>query len=54
MSKSNGYQKRNGGRRFDTRLSFADISRLLGLSPEQRIIMRRFIIKRMNGGEQIE
>ena len=38
-----------GGRRFDTRLTFAEISRIIGLSPKQRIIMRRFIIsKRRN------
>lgn len=34
-------------RTFDSRLSFGQISKLLGLSPKQRIIMRRFIQDRL-------
>lgn len=41
MARKNGNA---GGRRFDTRISFSEISKILGLSPKQRIIMRRFII----------
>ena len=52
MAKSNGWQKRNGGRRFDTRLSFNEMARILGLNAKQKINMRRYLI--MKGGGQIE
>lgn len=33
-------------RRFDTRLSFAELARLLNLNVRQRLALRRFMIER--------
>ena len=38
-----------GGRRFDTRLSFNEMARILGLTPRQKILMRRYMLKRVKG-----
>ena len=53
MAKSNGWQRKSGGRRFDTRLSFNEMARILGLNVKQKINMRRYIIYKMKGGGQI-
>lgn len=37
--------------RHDTRLSFNELARVAGLTPRQKIAMRRYILK---GGEQIK
>ena len=36
-----------GGRRFDTRLSFKQLCKNLGIDVHQRIIMERYIILKM-------
>lgn len=45
-------------RKFDTRLSFNELSRRLGLTPRQRIQMRRYLLefnkKALKGGENYE
>ena len=33
-----------GGRRFDTRLSFMEMARILRLTPQQKIKMRRYLL----------
>lgn len=43
--------KNGAGRRFDTRLSPWEISRILNLTPRQKIMMLRYMKKRLKGGE---
>ena len=43
MARKNGNA---GGRRFDTRFSFNEMVRLLGLTPRQKIRMRRYLLQR--------
>ena len=46
-------KNRNAKRQFDTRISFNELSRKIGLTTKQRIIMRRHILKndKWKGGE---
>ena len=46
---------KNAKRKYDTRMSFREMCDKVGLSPKQRIIMRRHIIynKKFKGGEKL-
>ena len=37
------------GRRFDTRLSFMEMSRIMKLTGRQKIQMRRYLLERIEG-----
>jgi hypothetical protein len=44
----------NARRKFDTRMTFDEIGKALGLNPRQRIIMRRILLNKkkfLKGGE---
>ena len=43
-----------GGRKFDTRLSFNEMIRILELTPRQKIRMRRYMLQRRNEVSKIE
>ena len=47
MPRRNG---KAGGRKFDTRLSFNEMARIMKILPRQKIIMRRYLIQRLRGG----
>ena len=47
MSRKNCNAKRNWVKQY----SFQEICRKLGINPRQRIVLRRYIIKKSKGGE---
>ena len=47
-----GRNHRNTRKRHeDTRLSLNEMARIMGLNWKQKIIMRRYLLKRLKGGE---
>lgn len=45
------HNKNAGGRKHDTRMSFKEICRVLGITPVQRIKMIKMIKQNYKGGE---
>ena len=43
-----------GGRRFDTRMTFKEKCRILGISPLQRVKLMKYIKQNLKEGEHLE
>lgn len=44
-------KRKERGRKFDTRLSLQEISKILELSPRQKISLMRYYKSKLKGGE---
>lgn len=47
--------QKNAQRKFDTRMSFNEMCRRIGIEPRQRIVIRRYLVKKVSkkGGENL-